>query len=275
MEEQEVQRHEKQDAMRRSSPKAKVIYEAIRREGEGELERAASSLAWSGLAAGLSMGFSFFMESLLHSYLPPVAWENLITKFGYSIGFLIVILGRQQLFTENTLTPVLHFLHCKTRNNFWRVARLWGIVLLSNIVGAVLFAALLHYLQPFDDNVRQALVETSEKVYHLGFTQTVIGAIFAGWLIALMVWLLPFAESGRIGVIIIITYVVGLGGFAHIIAGSVAAAFALMCGNATLAQFFFQFFFPALCGNIVGGVSFVAVINHAQVSPDREACDIF
>ncbi len=274
MDGQEIQRHEEKDAVRRSAPKAKIIYEAIRREGEDELSRASSSLAWSGLAAGLSMGFSFFMEALLHSYLPPVSWEELITKFGYSIGFLIVILGRQQLFTENTLTPVLHFLHCKTWGNFRQVARLWGIVLLSNIVGAVIFAALLHYLQPFDEDVRQALVDTSKKAYQMGFTNTLIGAVFAGWLIALMVWLLPFAESARVGVIIIITYVVGLGGFAHIIAGTVTAVFALMCGNATLEAFFLHFFLPALLGNIIGGVAFVAAINHGQVSPERESCDV-
>jgi formate/nitrite transporter FocA (FNT family) len=274
MDGQEIQNYEEKDALHRSSPKAKIIYEAIRREGEEELARASFSLGWSGLAAGLSMGFSFFMEALLHSYLPPVSWAELITKFGYSIGFLIVILGRQQLFTENTLTPVLHFLQCKTWNNFCQVARLWGIVLLCNIIGAIIFAALLHYLQPFDDEVRQALVETSKKVYHMGFTKTAIGAVFAGWLIALMVWLLPFAESARVGVIIIITYVVGLGGFAHIIAGTVAAAFAVMCGNADLGAFFFHFFFPALTGNIFGGVAFVAAINHAQVNPERESCDI-
>lgn len=274
MDGQEVSQREEKYALQLSSPRAKIIYEAIRKEGEEELARATSSLGWSGLAAGLSMGFSFFMEGLLHSYLPPVAWEELITKFGYSIGFLIVILGRQQLFTENTLTPVLHFLHCKTWENFRHVARLWGIVLLSNLVGAVLFAALLHYLQPFDDDVRKALVETSKKAYQSGFVNTMTGALFAGWLIALMVWLLPFAESARVGVIIIITYVVGLGGFAHIIAGTVSAVFALMCGNATPEAFFLHFFFPALIGNIVGGVAFVAAINHGQVSPERESCDV-
>src|ERR1700754_3340664 len=86
---------------------AHVIYEVIRRQGEDELRRTSSGLAWSGLAAGLSMGFSLIAQGLLHTYLPDAQWKPLLTKFGYSVGFLIVIIGRQQLFTENTLTPII------------------------------------------------------------------------------------------------------------------------------------------------------------------------
>ena len=91
---------ERKDAIRRSAPKATIVYEAIRREGEEELARNTSALIWSGLAAGLSMGFSFLMEALLASGLPDSDRQPLISKFGYCIGFLIVVLGRQQLFTE-------------------------------------------------------------------------------------------------------------------------------------------------------------------------------
>ena len=89
---------------------ANVVYETIRREGEEELRRAVSALAWSGLAAGLSMGFSFIAEGLLVAHLPDSPWRPLLSKAGYCIGFLIVILGRQQLFTENTLTVILPLL---------------------------------------------------------------------------------------------------------------------------------------------------------------------
>jgi formate/nitrite transporter FocA (FNT family) len=219
------------------------------------------------------MGFSFLMEALLSSYLPDAGWRSLITKFGYSIGFLIVILGRQQLFTENTLKPVLPLLLCKTSSNFGKVARLWGIVLVSNLVGAVIFAGLLHYLHPFDEKVGQALMETAKKAYHVSFFDAFAGAIFAGWLIALMVWLLPFAESARVGVIIIITYVVGIGGFAHVIAGTVTTAFALLGGGESLDAFLLRFFLPALAGNIIGGVAFVAAVNHGQVRTEHEACE--
>src|SRR6204780_4805696 len=89
---------------------APVVYETIRREGDEELHRPAAALAWSALAAGLAMGISFIAEALLSSFLPNQPWRQLISRVGYSIGFLIVVLGRQQLFTENTLTAILPFL---------------------------------------------------------------------------------------------------------------------------------------------------------------------
>jgi formate-nitrite transporter family protein len=96
-----------QEIHERSSPTGAVVYAAIRKEGDEELERATAALAWSGLAAGLSMGFSFATEAMLRAALPETPWRPLIAKLGYSVGFLIVVLGRQQLFTENTLTVIL------------------------------------------------------------------------------------------------------------------------------------------------------------------------
>ncbi len=82
-----------------------------------------------------------------------------------------------------------------------------------------------------------------------------------------MVWLLPVAETGRVTIIIIITYVVGIGGFAHIIAGSVNAFYILLAGEASFAELATRFFVPTVLGNIIGGVAFVAALNHAQVKP--------
>jgi formate/nitrite transporter FocA (FNT family) len=96
------EKKEKKEAEERSSPSGAVVYQAISSEGEEELERPTSALMWSGLAAGMSMGFSFVAEALLRAHIPDASWRPLIVNFGYSVGFLIVVLGRQQLFTENT-----------------------------------------------------------------------------------------------------------------------------------------------------------------------------
>ncbi len=120
------------DAKRRSAPGVAVIYEAIRQEAVAELSRPNRALLWSGLAAGLSVCFSFLAEALLQSGLPNVSWRPLISKFGYSVGFLIVILGRQQLFTENTLTPVLQLFQEKTLTILMNTIRLWAVVLVAN-----------------------------------------------------------------------------------------------------------------------------------------------
>jgi formate/nitrite transporter FocA (FNT family) len=109
-----------------------------------------------------------------------------------------------------------------------------------------------------------------KKVYASRFASTLLSAVFAGWLIALMVWLLPFAETGRVMIIVLVTYVVGLGGFSHIIAGSVNAFYILLEGGASINGLLLSFL-ATLLGNITGGVAFVAAINHAQVSPLAEA----
>src|SRR4051794_25604263 len=84
---------EEQQAREAESLDAKTTYEVIRREGTKELERATGALFWSGLAAGLSMGFSFLAEGYLRAHLPDASWRPLVAKLGYSAGFLIVILG--------------------------------------------------------------------------------------------------------------------------------------------------------------------------------------
>jgi len=254
---------EEREVEERASPGGHIVYKAVRREGENELERSNSALAWSGLAAGLSMGFSLMAEGLLRSHLPDAPWRLLVAKFGYSIGFLIVILGRQQLFTENTLTVILPLLRKRDLRTIGNVVRLWTIVLIANLIGAFLVACLMGNSNALAPEVRQAMKEIGLASMHHDFLALMTRGIFAGWLIALMVWLLPFAETARVGVIIIITYIVGIGEFSHIIAGSVDAFYLVGTGVKTFAQYF-AYMLPVLLGNIIGGSSIVAAIAHAE-----------
>lgn len=244
---------------------ANVVYETIRREGEDELRRPVPALAWSALAAGLSMGFSFIAEGLLMAHLPDTPWRPLISKAGYSVGFLIVILGRQQLFTENTLTVILPLLLRKDLATLSRVLRLWGIVLSANLTGTFLFALCLARMRLFDSQTQAALTDIGITHFGASFGTVAVRGVFAGWLIALMVWLLPGAESAKVSIIIIITYLVGLAGFNHIIAGSTTALFVVAVRSVSWGTYFAQFFLPTLLGNIIGGVSLVAALGHAQV----------
>ncbi|HEX3486295.1 MAG TPA: formate/nitrite transporter family protein [Micropepsaceae bacterium] len=263
----ELTKQEKDAVEATSRPNAALIHETIRAEGEAELRRTVSALLLSGLAAGLSMGFSFTTEALLHSSVAPGPEGALISHFGYTVGFLIVVLGRQQLFTENTLTPVLPLLHNRDQETFGRVLRLWAIVLLANLAGACIFAAGLTYTHLFGSDVERSMVELARPLLQFGFGTTVVKAVFAGWLIGLMVWLLPSSEGSRPLIIIILTYVVSLGGFAHVIAGSVDGLFLVFHGEASVADFFARFFFPTLLGNVAGGITLVAALNYGQVAP--------
>jgi formate/nitrite transporter FocA (FNT family) len=175
---------------------------------------------------------------------------------GYCIGFLIVVLGRQQLFTENTLTVVLPLLIRKDSATFLRMLRLWAVVLTSNLVGTFLFALCLGKI----------------GIDHVGapFGIVVVRAIFAGWLLALMVWLLPGADSARVSIIIIITYLIGIAGFNHIIAGSTTMFYLIVTHSSSWGTYFAHFFIPTLLGNVLGGVSLVAALGHAQVVNRKE-----
>ncbi|MFL5057746.1 MAG: formate/nitrite transporter family protein [Microvirga sp.] len=254
-----------------SRPNAALIHETIRAEGESELERTAHALLFSGVAAGLSMGFSLVAQGVLQSRLPDAPWRELVSNFGYTVGFLIVVLGRQQLFTENTLTPILPLLHNRDLHTLWRVLRLWGLVLAANIAATWVFAAVAAHTQVFDAEAKAAFAEISRHAIAGPFSTTFLKAVFAGWLIALMVWLLPAAEGARPLIIIIVTYVVALPHLAHIIAGSVDAFYLVAIGEAGYGDYLTRFFVPTLLGNVVGGVALVAVLNYGQVAPEIEA----
>ncbi len=245
-----------------------VIHEVVREEGEAEIRRSVDALAWSGLAAGLSMGFSFLAMSLLRAALPDAPWRPLLDSFGYSLGFVIVILGRQQLFTESTLTAVLPTLTSRTLRALLATLRLWGIVLASNLIGTFIFAALITPSGIFSPEVRASLLAVARESISGSFGPTLLKAVFAGWLIALMVWLLPNARSARLFVIILLTYIVGIGRFSHIVAGSTDAIFAVFTRQASFVDYLVRFLIPTLIGNTIGGVSLVALLNHAPVAQE-------
>jgi formate/nitrite transporter FocA (FNT family) len=265
-----LSRAEERDVGERSPPRAAVVFETIRREGQSELERASFSLFASGLAAGLAMGMSLAGVGLIGVLLPAGApWRPLVTSAGYTLGFLIVVLGRQQLFTENTLTAILPLLDNPDKGlTVRRVAKLWGVVLFANLLGAAIFAYVAAHTPIFSDAVRAEFGRIGREAAAPGFGTIVLRGIMAGWLIALMVWLLPGADETRLFVILIITYVVGLGSFSHIIAGSVEVLYVVASGGMSWLQYLGGYLLPVFIGNVVGGVSLVAVLNYAQVVAD-------
>jgi formate/nitrite transporter FocA (FNT family) len=259
---------EQSQAAQHSGLRPLVIHEIIREEGEDELERSNGALTLSGFAAGLSMGFSFLTEALIRADLPASTWRHLIASFGYSVGFIIAVLGRQQLFTESTLTAVLPLLTRRDGATAVAIGRLWAIVLVMNLVGTWVFAALLLVHGVFSDAVVASLGVIGREAVHAAFGVTFVKAMFAGWLIALMVWILPSARSARLLTVLLITYVVAIAKLSHVVAGSAEAAYAVLTGTASLGQYFGGFLAPTLLGNILGGVALVALLNHGTVAEE-------
>ncbi|MDQ2857292.1 MAG: formate/nitrite transporter family protein [Candidatus Eremiobacteraeota bacterium] len=263
---------EQRDVDERTPPRAAVIFETVRREGEIELDRPVVSLAASGLAAGLSMGMSLVGEGLIRTLLPDEKWRPLIVSFGYTLGFLVVVLGRQQLFTENTVTAILPLLDDPDKGKVLRkVVRLWGVVLVANISGAAIFAYAAVHSAMFDDSVRATFGALGREAAAPTFGVIVVRGIVAGWLIALMVWLMPGSEQLRLVVIVIVTYFVGLGSFSHIIAGSVEVLYVVASGGLSWAQYLGGFLLPVFIGNVIGGVTLVSLLNYAQVVAEGQA----
>ncbi len=267
----QLTKDEEHEVRKRSSLRAAVVFETVRREGEGEITRPALALAFSGLAAGLSMGFSLVGIGVLRAYAPDAPWRTLFENLGYTLGFMIVVLGRQQLFTENTLTAILPVLDDPDKTKkLVQMLRLWGIVLVTNLVGAAAFAQVCAHTAIFPEHVKAAFLQVGLQALAPTFGEVFGRGILAGWLIALMVWLLPAANPQRVWIVLIITWLVGAAGLSHIIAGSVEALYAVSAGAWPWTQYVISFLIPVFLGNCVGGVLLVAILNYGQVVPESE-----
>jgi formate/nitrite transporter FocA (FNT family) len=148
--------------------------------------------------------------------------------------------------------------------------RLWGIVLTANLVGAHLFAWVLSRSSLVEPKVHETLRTIGLEAIDARFETTLLRAVFAGWLIAIMVWMLPAAKSAQFFVIVVMTWLVGAGGLAHVIAGSTDVLYLVFAGKLAWLDYFSRFLLPALLGNTVGGTLLVAGLNHAQVVGGRD-----
>jgi formate/nitrite transporter FocA (FNT family) len=217
------------------------------------------------------MGFSFVAQALLLADLPEGPGRHAVASFGYVVGFAIVVLGRQQLFTESTLTAVLPALHDRRLATWLSTLRLWAVVLVANLAGTWLFSAMLVFGRPLPPEASAPLADLAGQALVHPFWNTLLRAILAGWLIALMVWLLPSSRSARIIVIALLTWLVAFAKLSHVVAGSAEAAYAVLTLHADVGGYIGRFLVPTLIGNVIGGVALVAMLNHAPVSSDAGA----
>jgi formate-nitrite transporter family protein len=260
---------EKKKAKEEESASAGVTHEAIRLEGEKELERAPSALAWSGLAAGLSMGLSLVASAALHAGLPDVPSRTLIVSLGYPVGFLVVILGSQQLYTENTLTPIVPFMAKPSGEMLRKVLTLWTIVFLTNLVGTLLFAWAIAWSDMLKPELRDAVQAVATEATGGAFLTVLVRGIGAGFVIALLVWMLPGASTERFLAIVVMTWLIAVLGLAHVIVGSAEVFYLAATGLRSYGDALAGFILPSFLGNTLGGVLLVAAVNHAQVASGK------
>ncbi len=243
---------------------AQEIFEAATKNARDELDRPVKALAFSGLAGGITMGLTGLAVAAVTAVLGHGEWQDLVALFFYPVGFMAVIIGRNQLFTENTLYPVILVLD--ERRHVLATLKLWGTVLLANVFGAGLFAVLAmqtHSLQP---KVADELVKLGNAAVSGTFASLFWSGVIGGWLIALVAWMVTASSRtiGQIAVIWVLTFVVGVGHFAHCIAGSGEILASVAAGEATLGAYL-HWLAAATLGNICGGVFIVSMLNWGQV----------
>jgi formate/nitrite transporter FocA (FNT family) len=265
---EKVDAHEAADIEEHARLRTPIIYEIVRREGEAEMSRPLSSLWWSGLAAGLSISFSLLAQAILYVHLPDVPWRPLVSSFGYSVGFLIVVLARQQLFTENTITVVLPLMAAFNAVNLRRLSRMWAVVLIANLVGTLCAALFCRYSLVLTPLLRDGMLELSREMMGNGWLEMFFKGVAAGFLIATMVWVIPSAEGATFQVVTMATYLIAVGGFTHIVAGSFEGFLLVVNGQLRLWHMISEFTIPVLLGNIVGGTALFAVLSYAQVKDE-------
>ncbi|MXS44742.1 hypothetical protein GTJ50_17785 [Citrobacter koseri] len=273
----EVESEEKQRGKKievdedRLPSRAMAIHEHIRQDGEKELERDAMALLWSAIAAGLSMGASLLAKGIFHVQLDGVPGSFLLENLGYTFGFIIVIMARQQLFTENPVTAVLPVMQNPTMGNAGLLMRLWSVVLLGNVVGTGIAAWAFEYMPIFDEETRDAFVKIGMDVMKNSPGEMFANAIISGWIIATMVWMFPAAGAAKIVVIILMTWLIALADTTHIVVGSVEILYLVFNGTLHWSDFFWPFALPTLAGNICGGTFIFALMSHAQIRNDMSA----
>ena len=245
-----------------------TVYEIVRQEGEGELRRPVKSLWWSGVAAGVTLSTSLYAQAFLLYRLPDAEWRPLIVALGYPIGFLIVIFGRLQLFTENTITVILPLLADRTRKNLYCVARIWSVVFAANIVGTLLSAWLAVYREFAGTEQLQAALELSRHLAEKGPVDIMLSGVLAGFFVAALVWTLPDAKGNEFLLIFGITYVIAIGDFAHVIVGAAEVFLLMFSGELPLLETLYAFVLPSFVGNVLGGTGLFAMLAYAQVSEE-------
>jgi formate-nitrite transporter family protein len=249
-----------------SAPRSRVIHEIVRRQGDEELRRPTGSLFWSGIAGGITIMVSVIAQGALQLKLPGgLPGREAISELGYSLGFLMVILGRLQLFTEQTIVTVLPVMAEPSWRKLGRTVWLWAVVFAANIVGTATAAAINVHLHLVSPELLAAMLDVAGPLSHKAPLDVLCQGVPAGFLIASVAWIRAGISSGEFWVILVITYAIALGSFAHVVAGSAEAFLLLFAGQIGVVHALGGIILPALVGNVLGGTGLFALLAHAQV----------
>jgi formate/nitrite transporter FocA (FNT family) len=250
-------------------PYRQILIEEIS-EGQHELERPPLGLFLSAVSAGLDIGFSLLLMAVVQTaatgyFSPPVV--QLLSANMYAVGFLFVVLGRSELFTEHTTLAVLPLLGGKA--TVGSVGRLWGVVYAGNMLGAAAFAGLAVIIGPAIHVVEpKVLGDIARAVAGHAALPMFLSAVLAGWLMGIMSWLVTASRDtiGQIFFVWIIAAGIGLAQLHHSIVGSVEVLAGVFAGQGVTWGDFGHFLLFTTLGNAVGGTVFVALLKYSHAT---------
>ena len=251
---------------------ADEIFQRITATADEEIDRSARLLFFSGVAAGLGIGASFLARAAMTTAYPndPVGLGNIL----YPIGFVFIVLGSYQLFTENTLTPVTLVL---TRlASIPSLLRLWAIVLVANVVGAGIIAFFFARTGVFEPAIAETARSFGDHALHVPWWDLFYKGAAAGGLVASMVWLTHAARdtTTRFFIVFAIMFLIPASGLYHCVVGACEVLYMVFIGAASPIPAFTEFFLPVVLGNTLGGIGFVAIVNFSMTAerrfPDRD-----
>ena len=234
-----------------------------------EYRRHSKALFISAFSAGLEVGFSLLLMGTLYTMFGGQLSESgieLAMAFAYPIGFIFVIIGRSELFTEHTTLAVLPVLNRTV--SISALAKLWGIIFVGNLLGGYLFSFILTEIAPAMGTIsKEAFYHIAERLLRYNWWMTLSSGVLAGWLMGLLSWLVTSSKDtiSRIVVIILVTSVIGLGGLHHSIVGSLEVFAGLITSEEIGLNDYARFQIWATLGNMIGGTVFVAVIKYGQL----------
>jgi formate/nitrite transporter FocA (FNT family) len=263
---QGLSEEEREEVTKLSPPRAPVLYEVVRHEGEAELQRPMGSLFWSGLAGGITIMASVIGQGALEMKLPgSLPWRQPVADIGYSLGFLMVILGRMQLFTEQTIVTVLPIVAAPSWRKLAVAARLWTIVFLANLLGTAIAAAMNIYLHLMGEKLLASMLQVSGHLLEKPPAALLAQAVPAGFLIASVAWIRAGVTGGDFWIVLTLTTAIALGDFTHVVAGAAETFLLLFSGHVGAGRAIGGIIAPALAGNVIGGTLLFALLAHAQV----------